>query len=396
MPTFYFYYDETEHTRVVTANSVMAENYSDGFMASIVGWRFEDQESLLEEYERFEKRFAHRRDKKGELKSTTIKTKNISRGLASLSKEETVLVGQLFDMLDERCFSFFFFASKVEYVVNQLFSGCHRDSLVNYDAMCYCITKAINAYQPSRVIELICSNFGRIDSSVLVAALKVFLAQRIEINLRNKELKQFEIQAYRQAIAFLEDVNCQIDLSWDYRSPFICFNSYLREQGIHKYRLCIDNERKSARAAREYGIKYVSESDSLDSIGVRMADMVGGIIAKLIKALRVAQSYQSDAEATQKKELNCAWFKLDQTRFELYKKLYSVVMERNNAYSKFCAGNYADDVIVFTSFLEYLNGFDSADQLEEQLDTHPSWFDAFACHCLSGHFERTGMDLLPG
>ena len=38
MPHYQFYYDETEHSRVINQNTISAENFYDNFISVIVGW----------------------------------------------------------------------------------------------------------------------------------------------------------------------------------------------------------------------------------------------------------------------------------------------------------------------------------------------------------------------
>lgn len=41
-----FYYDESEHSRVINLSTVTGETYYDSFLAAIIGWR-SDSEQLL-------------------------------------------------------------------------------------------------------------------------------------------------------------------------------------------------------------------------------------------------------------------------------------------------------------------------------------------------------------
>lgn len=42
-----FYYDESEHSRVINLSTVTGETYYDGFLAAIIGWR-SDHETAFE------------------------------------------------------------------------------------------------------------------------------------------------------------------------------------------------------------------------------------------------------------------------------------------------------------------------------------------------------------
>ena len=79
-----FYYDESEHSRVINLSTVTGETYYDGFLAAIIGWRSDHETAFEQRYHAFEEKYADRK-KKGELKSGTIKPKQLVHGFASLN-----------------------------------------------------------------------------------------------------------------------------------------------------------------------------------------------------------------------------------------------------------------------------------------------------------------------
>ena len=80
-----FYYDESEHSRVINLSTVTGETYYDGFLAAIIGWRSDHETAFEQRYHAFEEKYADRK-KKGELKSGTIKPKQLVHGFASLNE----------------------------------------------------------------------------------------------------------------------------------------------------------------------------------------------------------------------------------------------------------------------------------------------------------------------
>ena len=70
--------------------------------------------------------------------------------------------------------------------------------------------------------------------------------------------------------------------------PFDGFKKYLTEKDISNYNLIIDKEgkdeerSKTLKAAREIGLYNSDEADSTECQGLRMADMMAGIISKLL------------------------------------------------------------------------------------------------------------------
>ena len=43
---YQFYYDETEHSRVINQTTITSSNYCDNFITVIVGWKSEDEEMI--------------------------------------------------------------------------------------------------------------------------------------------------------------------------------------------------------------------------------------------------------------------------------------------------------------------------------------------------------------
>ena len=89
LDTYKFYYDESEHSRKINYNTVTAPNYYDNFVTVVVGWSKEKEKEVFKKYEEFENKYADRKDRNGELKSTTLKQKKFECGFASLDKTNT-------------------------------------------------------------------------------------------------------------------------------------------------------------------------------------------------------------------------------------------------------------------------------------------------------------------
>ena len=116
MGKFNFYYDESEHSRKINHKTITAENYSDSFIAVIVGWLSENQASLYERYGAFEEKYQHRQSD-GELKSNTIKQSQLKSGFASLNNDNLSLLEDFLGLFDERIFVYYAVISKIEYII---------------------------------------------------------------------------------------------------------------------------------------------------------------------------------------------------------------------------------------------------------------------------------------
>lgn len=243
MEKYNFFYDESEHSRKINHKTIEADNYYDDFISAIVGWRANDDSKLAERFSVFEKKYESRKSK-GELKSTTIKQGQFENGFASLNKVNTFLLEDLLALFDEKTVIYFSVASKMEYLIEQVFEDYESSLFVNMDFMKYSITKAIVLYQPKEIMEGL---YG--DTGELVALLRNFFSARIEKNTANELLKQREIQTFTQILILLDSVKAIKTINWDYGVSFRGFKRFLAEIGVEDYSLVIDKEGNTAKAA---------------------------------------------------------------------------------------------------------------------------------------------------
>lgn len=336
MDTYKFYYDESEHSRKINYNTVTAPNYYDNFVTVVVGWAKEKEKEVFKKYEDFENKYADRKDGNGELKSTTLKQKKFECGFASLDKTNTQFIMDFLSIFDESTKLYFSVASKIEYLVLQLFIGYQNNFIIDADAVKYSITKALVAYRPQNVIQSIYDD----NSKEFVEELKRFFRERIECNRSNMSLKEQENEAFENILHILDNNSAIPEFQWDYRMPFSGFAKYLQEEQIKNYALVLDKEGEKNEASRtmqaacEIGLSNVTEGNSKDNCGLRMADMMAGIISKLLKALCDELHYHSIAEGVEKKLLNAKWFQLNETQLDLYKRLYKIICEWDNVWYK--------------------------------------------------------------
>lgn len=385
-----FYYDESEHSRKINYNTVSDSNYYDNFVSVIVGWSKEKEQVLFKKYQSFETKYAQRKDKDGELKSKTLKKKQFEFGFASMTKPNVQFVDDFLSLFDGEIEFYYSIASKIEYLVLQLFSEYKSNFFFDADAMKYSITKSLVVYRPEKVVNCL---FNSPESFVDV--LKDFFRERIECNKENIKLKVAESQAFSDILNYLENVSIVPKLDWVYDMPFYGFQKYLEEEKITDYILTLDKEgeegqeSKTLQTARLIGLQNTAEVDSLSCCGVRMADMMAGIMTKLLKSLCDSLRYHSLEEGVQKKVLVAKWFQMNEAQLGLYKKLYKIICEWDHARCKSYAGIYSDDLVTFIALLNYMNHFESVKQIyDEGLSMQGEYFNSFSCKQLEDYFDR--------
>lgn len=385
MKKYNFYYDESEHSRKINHKTITADNYFDSFIAVIVGWSSEDEADLHRRYAEFEEKYKHRQSK-GELKSSTIRQSQLKNGFASLNNDNICLLKDFLSLFDEKTLVYYAIISKVEFIINQLLKDYKNSLFVDMDAMKYSITKALVLYQPKEIIEGLYEN-----TEELVALLKNFFIAQINKNKANELLKQKEIEQFCQILMFLDDVSTIRTIDWNYDISFVGFKKYLAEKAIGNYSLTIDKEGENgntAKAAERVGLCAIEEVDSLNSFGIRMADMLAGVISKLVKALHNDLHYTLLEGQVHKKILNKSWFMINEQQFALYKRMHNVVVELNKAWYKAFAGRYSDDLIALIAFLEFISHFEKAEALKSDIDMQGEYFNTYACKSLSNYYER--------
>ena len=381
MARFHFFYDESEHSREIGLKTISADNYYDNFVSVIVGWNEEKNAEIEEAYLAFEEKYKDRKHD-GELKSTTIKKRQLKYGFASLDKNNTEFLSDLLSLFSDSILVYYSSHSKIEYIINQLFCNYPSNSILDKNALIYTIVKALVINKPQEVQKAI---YKLPDN--FVKSLKHFFQSKIAIDKGNIELKAIEINAFEQALIIIDTVQVPNTIEWDYAPPFIGFKDYLKARRIKDYTLTIDregDEQKTVSAARNAGIVNATESISTETIGIRMADMLAGVISKMMKTL--AQSLHSSG--IRKTLLIEKWFKLNSDQFALYKKFYHIIVEHKDYFFKAVASIYADDILALYALLDYMNHFEKANELEEGIELRGEDYNAHVCNALEYYFKK--------
>lgn len=379
-----FYYDESEHSRIINLSTITGETYYDNFLTAIVGWDSKKEANIKRKYLAFEEKYAERK-KKGELKSNTFKSNQFKYGFASFNEPNIDMLNDFFSIIDDDFLIYLFVSSKIEYIIIQLFKDYHNSFIVDMDAIRYSIVKAILIYRPAEVMNNIYA-----EPEKFVSSLIDFFNKRIELNKKNIVLKKAENEAFENILLVLQDVEPPISINWDYHMSFVGFDLFLKSKGITDYSLTIDKEgnSKTLNSAIEVGIKNCTEIDSTEHFGLRIADMLAGIVGKLMKTLYHSLRNDSNNATVSKTLLDKAWFRVTDSQLSLYKKLYHILLVINNDWYKIYAGNYSDDLISLLGLLDYMNHFKSADEIKNDLDMHPEYCNACMCSRLAEHFKQ--------
>lgn len=321
-----------------------------------------------------------------------MKTKDFRLGFASLNNHTIEFYEDLISLFDEKIIIYFSVFSKIEYVISQLFVNYHNSMFVDVDYMKYSIIKAINIYRPQNVIEAIYK-----EPQIFVKELRSFFEDRIIKNQTNSILKEHENQAFEEILILLGDTEVPETLDWEYFAPFDGFKKLLTEMNIVNYKLMIDREGEEAHtlnSAIYVGLQNVTEEDSKEYVGLRMADMLAGLISRLMQSLKISLTGDYKDGKIKKTLLDSGWFALNQKQLDLYKKIYQVICENNDYWYKSYAGIYSDDLVAFVALLQFMNHFSDAEEIRSSnIEMQPEYYNAFVCERLNERYKIMGNKL---
>ncbi len=383
--SYVFFYDESAHSRKINKETVLSANYEHDFVSVIVGFNENKANEILNNYLCFESAYKAKFTV-AEMKSEIIRPKHIKHGFASLDKLTVSMLTEYFNfVIDNNLYIYYSAFNKIEYVINQLFGDYLNFPLFDMDSLRYTITKILVMNEPRNVFEAIYKNDGS-----LVNELKKFMQQRIVAN-QDVQHKQMETSAFQQALLLLDDYKERFVIDWDYGIAFIGFKKYLTEKGIEEYSLTIDREGngKTLYAAKRIGIKDAYEEDSKNSAGIRIADMLAGLVSKFLKNIVFDLKYTSHEEAKKLKLLSNEWFNIDENKLNLYKMFKQIIVNQNDAWYKSFSGNYADSFLYFICLLNYFSGFKNIqDYKEKTVEEHKVLLNYLAVANLNDYFTR--------
>ena len=236
MDKYDFYYDESEHSRKINYKTINASNYYDNFVTMIIGWSVKKRD-VLQRFEDFETKYEDMKDRNGEIKSTMFNKKQFKYGFASLKKQNAQIINDFLSLFDKDVHIYFSVASKIEYLILQIFKEYRNNIFVDVDLLKYSITKALVLYRPEAVIKSIYES-----PELFLNELKNFFRDRIKDNQNNVELKEKEIRAFEEILLILDEISDIQQIDWDYHMSFDGFKKYLKEKNIQNYSLIIDKE----------------------------------------------------------------------------------------------------------------------------------------------------------
>jgi len=355
-----FFYDESEHSRKISYETIKAENFEPNFVVAIVGCPTDllgELENKYNELEKYYKSFYS----VDELKSEIVKEKKYKYGLKSFKKNDLNLIKDIFSFLYDNNFKVYISVyNKIEFIINQLLKDYENDLFIDADLFRYVVTKMLNVYFPRNLIKSIYHDINNFKNELRKFCLDLLTKNK---NLPHKEI---ENEAINQLLIILDETSNDFKINWDYTFAFSGFKSFINENRYEVSTLYIDKEGSgnTYSAAIEEGFLNSLEIDSTNNFGVRLADFVAGTISRFIISIANEINYSSINDSMNLKLLSNMWFDLNKETFVCYKILKKVFVDLNKSWFKFNYSHYTDHFLYFVTLLNY---FDKYNDFESYL-----------------------------
>lgn len=395
-----FYYDETFHDRKITQdkNGILngySKNSNDSFIYALIG--FDESSNLIDKYSELESRIKEDLQLDKELKSTRFNKDNFEFGLKSMKRQCKNLYYEFLPLLID--FNFVFqvgMISKTEFVLRQLLDNINISIPIIEESFIYSLTKFIERH---RLNYLLNEAFFASNNNI-----QIFLEKLIELleivyaTIKDIPREEREAYAIKEHLFILKHSaiknNNVITSEWNY--SFIANGVYQRLSELDSLnsKVFVDNEQKTYEAFTLKGLNAIQQ-DSINSIGVRLADMFVGFVGKFVRSLK---NDLSDPELNSlsdiKKEayenrrlLSKEWFDIDQQTFNLYKKIGHYFMNNATYWSSFTL-SYFDDAAIFFWFFDYFDTYKCYNHYLNYMKKHVERFNSFCCSNLQSKYDE--------
>lgn len=407
-----FYFDETFHDRKITIDSagmlnIFAEDKNDSYIG--VFWGYENNKELLvnSQLQALEQKYIERFGLSKEFKSTVIGRKNFNLGIRSFNKDTYDYYNDFFEILEGvESIIHVNVVSKVELLVRNIFDMKNIEQMpyANVDSFYYSITKFILTYHSPQLLQALYratkDGKGKVFQKELLNHLEKVIMALIGIKRKEREVPAL-IQLRMLVSQYSFDNLISEKYNFVYFQNFAGLIKLLYEKGIsfRDVNVVIDTEDKTYRTAIRFPFKDVKQVDSTESIQVRVADQLCGFIGRMMYALMSDRSikedsvvdirYLKDNDLVRKHLLSTEWFELQEKHFNLYKRIYKVLILQQEAYWAAMTWSYADQVVMFYSFIRYMASYETFEDFKQHTsERHAEYYNSMCCADLERHFAE--------
>lgn len=409
---YVFYFDEAFHDRkIILSKNTSINTLRDDDIDDYVGVFWGCDRKFINEYisqlSNFECKYRKvfgLADKK-ELKSEIIGKKNYQYGLRSFNKNAFAFYYDLFLLLSKWDFILQInIVSKIELLIRKALCSVSFPKNVNIQKFIYSLTKLIVVHKPLQLIsamdQVANGGDGDIFRSALLETIEAIIMASYGIARKEKTMMAFqEMEAIIESMDFHANFDPKTDFEYSFNYEGLC--NLLRELSINPndVKITIDTEEKTFQAGSAYNFGRLKQGKSECSIQIRLSDLLGGFIGRMLYALKHDES-TIEKELTdidkidlvdfaQKRLLSPQWFEIKEPCFEFYKLLYKTLIVQHEHYWTALTTIYSDDTICFFSLLRYFGSYETYKDFSSiPAQMHTEYYNGCAVEALADYYKQ--------
>lgn len=406
-----FYFDEVFHDKKITISSdgiinTFTEDKNDSYIGVFFGIKNNQRVPVLKNMCKLEQKYIQILDLKEEFKSTTFHRKNFNFGLRSFKKNTFNFYDEFFDILqDIKPIIHVNVLSKIEWLVRNIFDmrTIQQMKYVVSGSFYYSLTKFLIYYHTPQLIKSLYKSIEKKDPVIFQNELLNHFERVIDAII-NIERKQRELPMLKDLYSIISSFTFDNEIYEKY--DFIYFQNFdgliklLNELNISekKVNIIIDNEEMTFQAASLYPFHTIKQVDSKNVIQIRISDHLCGFIGRMMYALLNDNSIKEDTISNielikknnliDKRLLSCEWFDIQLKHFQLYKKIYEVLIVQQEHYWATMTWSYSDQMVMFYSLLRYFSSFKSYSEFKKySSQEHTEFYNSSCCNELEKHYS---------
>ncbi|QIL46194.1 hypothetical protein G7081_03455 [Vagococcus coleopterorum] len=346
-------------------------NLADDNMSSYVANLFSVKNSVKgkveDEYKKIINGF-ERQNKSSELKGQQILKSHFNYGIANMHTKEVNFYTELLKILIENdCSNLCFAISKFSIVVNVRFSKwlleLQRDRHIhNVHLIKYSITKFFEIESSQELNELLFDN--NISNKEFISALIKELKEFIDIHSRNKRM-EMQISEYKNMVKVFKQHKHRLseidfdEVQFDWEQFKWSIDLWVTENKVVNNWEGEENQLFLDEGIPDLGFSELGFTDVLKGqeshqhIGLQITDMLVALIGKQITKMGSALRYDAENPSVTT-NLPKEWFEMDEENYKLICLLNKYL---NQGQYSLIYDTFFDDLLIFTSYLEYISSF---------------------------------------
>ena len=409
---YVFYFDEVFHDRKIilsknaSINTLRGDDIDD-YVGVFWGCDHKHINEYIDQLSSFECKYRKvfgLADKK-ELKSEIIGKKNYQYGLRSFNKNAFAFYNDLFLLLSEWDFILQInIVSKIELLIRKALCSVSFPKYVNIKNFIYSLTKLIVVHRPLQLIaameQVANGGDGDLFRSALLETIDAITMASYGVARKEKTMMAFqEMEVIIESMDFHAKFDPKTDFEYSFNYEGLC--NLLGELSINPkdVKITIDTEEKTFQAGSAYNFGRLKQGKSDCSIQIRLSDLLGGFVGRMLYALNHDESATEKelididkidlVDFAHKRLLSPQWFEIKEPCFELYKLLYKTLIVQHEHYWTALTTIYSDDTICFFSLLRYFGSYETYKDFSSiSAQMHTEYYNGCAVEALADYYKQ--------